>query len=289
MKISGTEPRPKRRFVRPSKRIIVFFIVFVVIIVAGSIGYWQHTEFEKRDLLKTASNHFVIYAQPDVSKGQEKSTAIELERAYRHLSDLVPAFTVGSRIQVHIYRSIAEMKSSTGIPGNTAGLTLCSPNGPIMYLPTERDSSNSKTATPAHEMVHATICDLIGYNHAEVIPKWFHEGLAEYESRRGWGDRMIERISIRVFVLWNHDDIMPYSELNSYDPLLLDDHDKIFYSSSFEFMRYIISKSDRHAPWEIVEAVGEGQSFESAFQKIIGDTPRGMYQKWVNNFYGVLQ
>lgn len=289
---SGDEASGKRHFTHLSKRRLVLLIVsLIAITIAILIGDWQCDEHEKRDLLKTASTHFVIGSHPDVSKGQENSTVIELERMYRHLSDLIPAFSAGSPIQVYIFPNIAEMRSTIGRSGSNAGLTWCSPDGPVIYLLTERESSiaeNSKTATPGHEMVHATVCTLIGNDYVADIPKWFHEGMAEYESRRGWGDRMMERISIRIFVLWNRDDVMKYPAFDSYDPVISDTYDKIFYTSSFEFMRYIISKSDHAVPWEIVEDVGEGQPFELAFQNAVDDTPGNMYQKWINSFYGVL-
>jgi hypothetical protein len=282
------KPQLKRYSSRPSKRKLFWLIgLFCAVVLAVVIGYWQFTEAENRDLLRTAAEHFVIDSRPDVSQGQEDSTAIELERAYRHLSDIVPEFSVEQPIVVHVYPNVTEMQRLTGRSGNTAGFTGCSPNGPIMFLPAERDTDDSRTSTPGHEMVHAIMCEMLGTESTDDIPKWFNEGLAEYESKLGW-ERMMERNKIRIFVVSNREDIMQYTALDLYNPVLSDDYDEIFYRSSFEFMRYIISESSRLAPWEIINAVKEGQTFALAFQNAVGDSPSSMYQKWVDNFYGIL-
>ena len=59
---------------------------------------------------------------------------------------------------------------------------------------------------------------------------------------------------------------------------------KEFYASSFEFMRYIVDRFGKNAPWLVINKVSSGESFKTAFTDVTGYNCRDLYLEWVKVF-----
>jgi hypothetical protein len=275
--------RPERR--RLSKR--GFLIMLLILIVAfGGIGlgkflYDSHQSRLETKLLESAREDFVVVLYGNIPQERVDRILIELERTSQRLRNCLGTSMHFSTIKVNLFADTSDYLQFTGQPSWSAGVTGCFSSGPELCIPLEKDESSF--TTPEHEVMHATICEMAGSEVSSEIPRWFHEGLAEYETEGGFS-KLFERDLIR-FALWmNRDEIMPEDAFLSYFPNDSTEEVRVFYRSSFEFMRYIVHRFGERATWRIINRMNEGQTFDKAFVDMTGHTPDNLYSNWVNNF-----
>ena len=58
----------------------------------------------------------------------------------------------------------------------------------------------------------------------------------------------------------------------------------VFYSASFEFVRYIESMHNGSLQ-RILYRLADGETFTSAFEEEIGESVGGLYNKWYEDFF----
>lgn len=284
------KPSLKPRDLRhPQPISTLIFIVLVGLSVGGIFLYQEYEDAKRDDLLKDAKDHFVVVHHPNATDDEVEVILIELERTYRHVKGITDELEPADQIRVTIYPTAIELQHSTGISMDAYGLTRCLPSGPEIHLPTEGDGSSDIgiSSTPQHEMIHAAVCEILGRNQFNVIPRWFHEGLAEFESTRE-SKRFAERNQARISVLFSHNDLLEYQSFYSYYPINSDEDIGLFYRTSFEFMRYLVGECGKLAPWTIINKIANGQTFDSAFNGVTGKTCEQMYFDWQEHFYGIL-
>jgi len=189
-------------------------------------------------------------------------------------------------IKIEIYRDIDQLSRLTGLESWAAGFTTYTAAGPVIHIPTEQDDS-AIDDTPAHEVVHAVVYQLIG-SKINMLPAWFKEGLSQYLSEAGlWNlpGRDVARLG-----LWrDKNSVMPADYFYAFSPDSPSSEEEIyfFYDASHEFMRYLSSAGGADAPWQVIEEVGKGRSFEQAFSAAFGASFEGYYTDWVRSFWGV--
>jgi hypothetical protein len=114
-------------------------------------------------------------------------------------------------------------------------------------------------------------------------PDWFQEGLAEFETRQGWGN-VFNRIIVRGFLWWNGDRIMNVDTFLTYVPGDSGAQVDIFYTSSFEFTRYMVDRFGIEALWDILYNMRGGRTFNDAFHDVTGTNPSQLYLEWQRVF-----
>ena len=163
----------------------------------------------------------------------------------------------------------------------------------MIHLPAEqppndgsRKASAMASPMPGHEVAHYVIREIVGENNKDNIPLWFNEGIAQYESYKGFS-KILDRIGCKLS-LW---------VVNLADPNLLQSGELIlnssdypsehigeFYLGSLEFMDYIASHHGKIK--NILYDLSDGMQFSTAFEKEVGETYQQVYEEWYAVFFG---
>lgn len=270
-----------------TKRTRVLYIVLIFVIIGTTFlaNYLisQRNSAVNQDLLMDSRQHFTIHLYGNIPKAYSDQTQVELERAFRSLSTRLEPSALRLMIEVYIFPNLEEFRQQTG-EYDFNGLSYCTERGPVIVLPVVRSESDPSTSTPLHEMVHAIVFMNVGCEKSTTIPRWFNEGLADFECRKGFWD-IFDRIALRGWLWWNRGKIMAQDSLGKYNANnSTSDEDRVLYSCSFEFMRYVVSVSTADAPWTIVSKVGGGESFEKAFEDTVGTQWEDLNAKWLISF-----
>ncbi|MEM7260459.1 MAG: hypothetical protein AAF488_00615 [Planctomycetota bacterium] len=114
--------------------------------------------------------------------------------------------------------------------------------------------------TVAHEIVHVVIGVGLG-----PIPRWYHEGVAQYFS----GDHLDSEAGDVIAGWAAQEEILPLSKL---DRFLNRSHMRasIFYRQSFSFIRFVTERRGESIHGKMIRSVEKGASFAQAFERATG-------------------
>ena len=211
-------------------------------------------------------------------------TLAELGDSYKNLEDVWTRPEKQANIPVHFLGSIEEYHELTR--QNRAGAhVICTETGPMIFLPLEDAPtgwSEDYSRTPAHETVHALMCQSLGYEAGKSIPPWFNEGMAQFYAEDGFLSR--SRINNRTRVWWNRKNLMIPEEFCEHEPWTDDNRRRLFYPTSLEFMRALEERHTMKTINLIVEDVRKGQGFETSMKSRLGGNCFELYEEWINSF-----
>ncbi|MFC2033816.1 hypothetical protein ACFLTT_00210 [Chloroflexota bacterium] len=282
--------KPQKKELSPKgKKTFYVFIVLMVIIVSTSIGL---RILKENSFLNNAKEQFEVNVNDEISEKRVDSTLIELEKQFERLRDKYLVTDVNEPITIELFPDADSLRAHTAIPSWGDACIVFESGNITISLPAEtpKDDALYKSAQeitpyPAHEIAHLIIYSKLGPDYKAVLPLWFNEGIAQYESHRGFINR--HRIGKRLG-LWL---------INIYKPTLLEDGQFILYSTkypsndvdiyyvaSFEFVRYIESTHNDSIK-NILHRLAIGETFTSAFEEEIGEPVGDFYIKWYEYFF----
>ena len=269
------------------RKAVLHFLIFCVIASFIYLACYLVNPRVDKGILEEAQQHFSVTVIGEIDETKIDLTLIELERALRHMNTRLETPTSLPLIEVHLYTDREAFQKDTDRPEWTVGLAGCREDGPIIALPVMDieggPGSKGTSFTSLHEMVHITSCVIAGANNSKNIPDWFKEGMAEYETNKGFW-RMQERVLSRFYLWSNGDRLFGAGTFNSYTLDAPDEDFAIFYCSSHEFMRYIVGRFGEDAPWHILYEIRDGRAFNDAFTYITGVEPLVLYSEWLAGF-----
>jgi hypothetical protein len=278
----GLSPKGKR-----------IFIICVALMFVAALIFMGVRISNENSALSDAKEQFTVNVNGPIPEKRIDSTLIELERQFERLKDKYVVSGFDGRIKIELYQDAESLRASTASPSwGDAFITYESGDIMTIYLPAETPPDDSlyksaqvSTPRPAHEIAHLIIHSKVGPSFKAVLPLWFDEGIAQYESHRGFINkyRMIKKLD-----LWL---------LNVYKPNLLKDSQFIlgserypdadigaFYGASFEFIRYIDSKH-KGSLQGILQRLADGETFTIAFEEETGESVGDFYNKWYEDFF----
>jgi len=278
----------ERPHLRNKRKVVLDIILVVLLCLAITSGMWAHDRSVRNNQLLDAHQHFSVVIHGDVSEQRVNNTLIELEKQLSRLRSKYKPTNTYSIIKVELYTDYEQLKEETSGSEWAGAFVIFESGKPVIHLPAEQGGNFftrlPATTTSGHELTHVVMHELVGPELMATIPLWFHEGLAEYESKRGFqnsGKRVLTRLS-----LW-----LCKSKVLDNDPIILhaptsSETSIIFYSASYEFVDYIVSKHGGDTPQRILnDMVVQGKSFEDAFRDEVGSTLDETYQRWVSSFF----
>lgn len=286
------EKKDESKQEKPSPRVIKIVYAFCALILIICIVIVVSRTVNENHVLNNAKHQFLVHVNGRIDEKSVDSTLIELRKQLVRLARKYETSVLDDPIRTELYPNIDSLQSFTGGPKWADAFVKFESGKPELYLPVERPpgdsfykSSQESTPRPSHEIAHLVIFSKIGTEYIKELPLWFNEGVAQYESHRGFINKY--RI-IKKLDLWLS---------NIYEPNLLKDghfildsvgypaDDKgVYYMASFEFVTYLDS-TRKGSLQRILQRLSIGETFAGAFEKEIGTSASKAYHEWYVSFF----
>ena len=271
---------------RHPRKVALIFTVSVLLIVGLAMGPRFIEHHSRGGDAETALQSFVPIHEAGVDAAKVERTLAEFERARRHLADKWQVPDSSPPIPLYLFRDIREYKAYMATFGRewSGGHATCLDDGVTIGVPLE-DASNvfeesPASRTPLHEMVHAIWCQSLGRSSYSSIPRWFHEGMAQWYANEGWR-QFPERATNRWAVWIGRGDLLPATEFCSYTSGGSRTDIWLLYSTSWEFTRSLEAGHGIQSLNAVVEDVGAGKSFGDSLRDRFGGSCTELYATWV--------
>jgi uncharacterized membrane protein (UPF0136 family) len=259
--------------------------------VIGAVTYIQ--DRQSAEVLERALRHISVNPQEGVSEKRTNATLVEFEKQICRLRCKYEP-SMNYEFTITLYANVSKWREAMSAPEGTGGSYRFKSGRHVIDIPAEsgvnwlfQGLETKVTTGPGHETTHAISVELVGPQRKSSIPLWFCEGLAEYESLQGCRE-WLTRSGIRQ-LLWDsraqldEDYGLYLCSLANY-PSGKTDRD-IMYYCSFELIRYIVTKYDSDGPRKILDELGQGSSFESAFRSVLNHSCQELYMEWRDDFF----
>jgi hypothetical protein len=289
LKLKPTKTRSNWLSTWSRKKILILSGLAIAVVIGIPLAVRGVQYLNDQRLLEEANTQFQIEASSLASQGQIENTLIELERQLSKLRSKYIEDPPDYLIQVWIFADVTELQAETSAPDwSDAFVSITPGESPIIYILVEpegeRFDKTAPTARPAHEITHVVTYEALELQSMTLIPRFFHEGLAQYESLKGLPN-LLYRLTIRIFLFT----LDPSLVLQDEPPYLYrgatQEYVDIFYALSYEFARYLADEYGEERLWRIVELVGSGIDFDAAFVNVTGrqylDAYREFSQDWL--------
>ena len=235
---------------------------------------------------EAALQSFVPIHEAGLDPAKVERTLAEFERARSHLANKWQIPDTSLPISLYLFRDMREYKAYMAIFGRewSGGHATCLDGGATIGVPLE-DASNvfeesPASRTPLHEMVHATWCQSLGRSSYRSIPRWFHEGMAQWHANEGW--RQFPERAMNRWAVWvSRESLLPATEFCGYTAGGSRTEIRLLYSASWEFIRSIEAGYGIQSLNEVVEDVRSGKSFRDSLVDRFGGSCTELYATWV--------
>ncbi len=232
--------------------------------------------YSGRGMESLPGDNFVVFYH---EVGDAKRDArIVLDAAERFYPSLASAFEadVQSTTPVILYRDVGDLNRSFGWPANAGTMGVYWAGAirvltPEAWIETEREAEISalfaESGPMAHEIAHLFIDQIARGN----CPRWFNEGVAQYQEYRLTGFNFGEAETFPVELAYTLD------ELDSFNAL--DDQNRA-YHQSFSMVTCLAETRGWGTVLDLLTELGSGKSFDEAMMIVAGSDTVQFYQDW---------
>jgi hypothetical protein len=275
--ISSTH-RPGRAlsFFRVAKILTAAFVLLAPVFLkipsgARSYGYGVvrelvklHTVIGTWNMAKMTSDHFYVKYEPE-DRDQAKLVLDTAEHFYRPVTG---DFGVRphAKIPIILYSSKEELNKSFGWETNETAMGVYWAGTIRVLDPTawigDTDPARIKAAfvssgPMAHELTHLMVDYLTGGNY----PRWFTEGVAQYEEYKLTGFEFKDSAASLKQPLYSMKELTA-----DFDDL---SNQSLAYRESFLAVRYIVDNYGEGALYSLLKQLGRGRNFDQALHNVL--------------------
>ena len=257
--------------------LLALFIVAAAMIIPTTIG-----RFSRGEDAAMALRSFKLKYDAGVDLRGLEQTLAEFERARRSLAEEwtippeKPPISLEILQDVQAYRQTRDESWSTGF-------LRCEEGAVTIVVPVESDHGALReyqhAGTPMHEMVHGAMCRILGQEAYFSVQLWFHEGMAQLYQNKPAG-RIFERAANRIEVWWNRDRLPSPERFCDYQLDGSARDVRLFYQTSWEFVRALEDRYGRAVLNAIVTDVAAGATFDQSAERRLGGVCDHLYAEW---------
>ncbi len=264
-------------------------LVFLIPVWLGNIpagirfySYWAirelvkvHTVINTFNLSKLSSEHFFVKFKPEDRAAAE----LVLETAELFYPKVTEdfGFVARTRIPVIMYASREELNKSFGWDADNSAMGVYWAGTVRVLTPDawihETDSRGVRTrfissGPMAHELTHLVVDYLTGGNY----PRWFTEGVAQYEEYKLTGFQINEPVFSRDTSLYSMQELA-----GKFDGL---PDQSLAYWESLAAVRYLIHFHGEDVLNDLIKELGRGLDFSAALKKVMRIDYADFEKKW---------
>ncbi|KUK83798.1 MAG: Uncharacterized protein XD97_0097 [Pelotomaculum thermopropionicum] len=264
-------------------------LLFLLPVWLGSIpagirfySYWAirelvkaHTVINTLNMSKLKSEHFYVKFKP----GDRAAAELVLETAelfYPRVSEDF-AFSARTKIPVIMYASREELNKSFGWDADNSAMGVYWAGTIRVLAPDvwihEADSGGFRgrfiaSGPMAHELTHLVVDYLTGGNY----PRWFTEGVAQYEEYKLTGFKISAPVFSRGPALYSMQELA-----EKFDGL---PDQSLAYWESLAAVRYLVYFYGEDALDDLIKELGRGLNFSAALKKVTRLDCAGFEKQW---------
>ena len=285
------------KLINKKRKLFKFFAVLSMLLIAMCIrlpenirgyGYSLYREaikmsslFNMRNYITLEGPHFEVKYPADVDEAEARLVLDTAEKFYTPVSEDYN-FTPSKKIPVIIYSSKEKLNKFFGWPSSESAMGVYW-SGMICVLTPKSwvESDNSRqiehifvnSGPMAHEYTHLVVDYLTRGNY----PRWFTEGLAQYEEHKLTGFRFTED---RGTLQQNLYSIQDLTQNFDYLP-----NQSLAYRQSFASVKFLVDSYGEAGILEIMSFLSRGKSIDEALRNLTGSGVDGFERQlaqWIS-------
>jgi len=233
--------------------------------------YKMHTLYGVRHLSAINGKHFVVKYDPV----NESTAPLVLESAERAYNQLAKKYSYFNRpIPVIMYSSRQALNVRFGWPASESAMGaywegVIHVLAPEVWIPEGEkiDDYFMANGPMAHEITHLFVDNITRGN----VPRWFTEGLAQYEENKLTGFKFREPADL----LSRHYD---FEEMDRNFDRLTDQ--QVAYSQSFLAVAYLVDRYGENSVRQILDTLAAGKNFDAGLKEITGVHLKEFTSNW---------
>lgn len=234
-----------------------------------------HTVIGTWNLEKMTSEHFYIKFKPE-DRAQAGLVLETAERFYRPVTEDF-GFIPRSRIPIILYSSREELNKSFGWEAKESAMgvywagaiRVLSPAAWVEETEPEMVKEVFVSSGPmAHELTHLMVDYLTGGNY----PRWFTEGVAQYEEYKLTGFEFTDAAGSLRGPLYSMKELT-----EGFDDL---PNQSLAYRESLAAVRYIAHQYGENALYRLIKELGRGLDFSRALKNVAGLDEKQFEAQW---------
>lgn len=275
------------------KRMLLFItsIASIVLISAIVLIPKYITDIREQRLLEPALEQFPIevIAEKQVDESRIRNTVIPL---YKKLVELIESHDIQpiDYYKVYLYESVSDLQQKSSRPDwVSAQVVFYTDKSPEIYLPLEEGggfwTKTAETPSPAHEVTHIAVYEIIRPQRMGIIPRSYHEGVAQYESLKGM-TYSIEKFFLRLSVLIDKDELYQIDNVSYLNNPQTDKEVQQLYTLSYIFTDYLAKKHGETKLWDVLNLIGDGQDFNESFIEVYKKSYSEYFHIFMGSYFG---
>jgi hypothetical protein len=245
----------------------IFILQFAFFLLTS--GNWNHLE----------SEHFTLfYFEEDARSAKEIlkfGDEVYLPIAI-HLG-IDPSKMAKTRIYLSSTQKDFDQLTREGVPDWGIGCALPNENIIVLKAPRIIGKNPDLRSLIAHEFSHILLHNLSFHEGRRVIPRWFDEGLAMFESRE-W--KVGESMTLAWAVISNS--LLPLTSMETSFPSN-EKKARLAYTQSFSTIAYIIQEYGEEGLQILLANLSTSRDFEEALIKSFGSTLPEFEKDWMTH------
>ncbi|MDD2554018.1 MAG: peptidase MA family metallohydrolase [Desulfotomaculaceae bacterium] len=251
--------------------ILISAFIWKIPVVTRTYGYWTIREIFKVytvarawDMEKLTSEHFYVKFRPE-DRADAELVLETAEYFYRPVTEDF-GYTPRARVPIVLHSSKAELNRSFGWEAKESAIGVYYAGvikvlAPQSWIYEDGPDSIKETFISsgpiAHEFTHLMIDYLTGGNY----PRWFTEGMAQYEEYKLTGFTFNDPAGAVNHSAYSMEDIA-----ENFDGL---PNQSLAYKEAFAAIRYIANVYGEKTLHDLIKSLGNGMEFENAMQKYL--------------------
>ncbi|WP_082788901.1 peptidase MA family metallohydrolase [Desulfolucanica intricata] len=232
---------------------------------------------DTRNLASLESSHFIVKYPGAVDEADARLVLNTAEKFFSPVNNDLD-FTTSKKIPIVIYSSKEKLNQFFGWPANESAMgvywagviRVLSPKVWIEEEDKERQEDIFINSGPmAHEYTHF----VVDYKTRGNYPRWFTEGLAQYEEFKLTGFRFTEPAGNLNQKLYSFDDLG-----KNFDYL---PNQSLAYRQSFAAVKFLVDQYGETCVLEIINTLSRGKNIDYAIQNAAGMNMQTFEQEWL--------